>query len=359
MNLHGKLPKWVFIQLLEGCNLRCKMCYEWGGNGSYHKKKDLAVLDPEAIVRIIRECREIRPHYEIFGGEPLLYPYLYEVLSEIREGGSTVDIPTNGTLLADKAELLVDTEVSKLWISLDGPREVNDKQRGPGVFDKVMAGIGRVHEIKMQKNAALPKLGIGTVVTPRNYRMLAALFKEELDLSMLSHVSLELQSYITKEEHEAYRTILSEQFGIEDAPISKGLTADPAEFETMDFHFLAGEIEEIAALCEAHGITLNRNPKDMSEENLRAYFSGRWDKLRGARERCPFPWISAEVNARGDVTTCHALYDMVLGSIYQNSLEEIWNGEAYEKFRSFARRSIFPVCHACCLYYNQKLNFGE
>lgn len=36
------LPKWVILQLLEHCNLRCRMCYEWGENGPYREKKSLS-----------------------------------------------------------------------------------------------------------------------------------------------------------------------------------------------------------------------------------------------------------------------------------------------------------------------------
>ena len=34
-------PRWIVFQLLEKCNLRCKMCYEWGESGSYLDKNDL------------------------------------------------------------------------------------------------------------------------------------------------------------------------------------------------------------------------------------------------------------------------------------------------------------------------------
>jgi MoaA/NifB/PqqE/SkfB family radical SAM enzyme len=32
-------PQWITLQLIDACNLRCKMCYEWGENGSYHARK--------------------------------------------------------------------------------------------------------------------------------------------------------------------------------------------------------------------------------------------------------------------------------------------------------------------------------
>lgn len=37
--LDVSLPKWIFLQLLENCNLRCRMCYEWGDTVHIAKKK--------------------------------------------------------------------------------------------------------------------------------------------------------------------------------------------------------------------------------------------------------------------------------------------------------------------------------
>ena len=38
-------PAWLVIQLLERCNLRCNMCYEWGESGAYKALPGLAELD--------------------------------------------------------------------------------------------------------------------------------------------------------------------------------------------------------------------------------------------------------------------------------------------------------------------------
>lgn len=69
-------PRWIVLQLLEECNLRCKMCYEWGLEGSYKSKKTLVQLDPELIKKIIVQCSPGKPYYDFFGGEPLMYPWL-------------------------------------------------------------------------------------------------------------------------------------------------------------------------------------------------------------------------------------------------------------------------------------------
>ena len=39
------IPSWIVFQLLERCNLRCSMCYEWGDAGAYTERQALAELD--------------------------------------------------------------------------------------------------------------------------------------------------------------------------------------------------------------------------------------------------------------------------------------------------------------------------
>ena len=166
------LPKWVILQLLEHCNLRCRMCYEWGENGPYREKKSLSRLDIEVVKRVIDDCKPARPYYELYGGEPLLYPHIEEVLRAIKSAGSKVHFSTNGTVLAKHAELLVETSPERIWVSLDGPPEINDRQRGDGVFARAVEGIDSVHALRERRGVAYPLIGVNVVITPFNYRYL-------------------------------------------------------------------------------------------------------------------------------------------------------------------------------------------
>ena len=91
---------------------------------------------------------------------------------------------------------------------------------------------------------------------------------------------------------------------------------DPAIFADMDFGLLARQIAKIAARCQESGLYLNTYPKVMSEDNIRKYFSADWFSMSRIKKRCSFPWISTEISARGDVTSCHAFYDLSLGNVY-------------------------------------------
>lgn len=345
------LPKWVFLQLLEHCNLRCRMCYEWGDHGSYFEKKEMRRLDLEVVLKIIEECKPARPYYDLYGGEPLLYPHIEEVFRAIKVSGSKVQLPTNGTLLARNAERLVENGVDRIWVSLDGPPEVNDHQRGEGVFARAVEGIDELHALRKRQGAEYPLIGISAVVTPFNHRHLETFFFEALDIDKLDCISLELQAYLTEQNHQHYEAVLHKEFGVGRAPVARGFVNDPANFADMDYGLIARQVARLTEYCEKNGLYLNTYPKVLSEDNIRKYFNANWFAMSSVKSRCSFPWISTEVNARGDVTTCHAFYDLALGNVYQSSIVDIWRGERYTRYRNHLRKNLLPICQSCVLFY--------
>src|ERR1700748_2444164 len=130
-------PKWIIFQLIERCNLRCHMCYQWGDSGSYHEKEQLRTLDYAVIEKIVTSHVPYKPTFALFGGEPFLHPRIFDIIRLIKKNGCYVYINTNGTLLNHHAEELIAAPPDRIWISLDGPPDVNDRQRGKGVFEKV------------------------------------------------------------------------------------------------------------------------------------------------------------------------------------------------------------------------------
>ncbi|MEK3916959.1 radical SAM protein [Paenibacillus sp. FSL H7-0331] len=348
------IPKWVFLQLLESCNLRCKMCFEWGDNGAYKEKPELKKLDLAVVKKIIEDCSPARPYYELYGGEPLIYPWIDEVLESIKYHHSSVHFPTNGTLLERHAEMLVEHAPERVWVSLDGPEEINDAQRGEGVFQKAMKGIRKLYEVRESKGSIYPKIGISTAVTPINHQHLERFYFQSLDMSMIDCISVELQQYVTQERYEHYATVLKEQFDVPSAPIARGFISSPAHFSSIDAKDLARQLKLIEKFCKDSGRYFNAYPKVISEDNIRHYFNAKWEQVTNMKKRCVFPWISTEINARGGVTSCHNFYDLTLGNVNEQGLLDIWNGPKYKEYREYLKKQLFSICPGCCLYYNEK-----
>ena len=344
-------PAWVVIQLLEECNLRCGMCYEWGDNGAYHGRAQPAMLDADLVLRIVEECLPARPVFEFFGGEPLLYPRIWEVISRIREAGCELAFSTNGTLLEKHAERLVENGPSRLWISLDGPPAINDQQRGRGVFNRVLQGLNRLQAVKRASGRPGPELGLTCVVTPANAAHVEALFLENIDLELFDYVSIELQSYITREQGDAYASRLRREFGVAHTPCAEAYVRDQAIFGAIDCAALARQIKHVATICGQRQIRFHSQPTLIDEENIRRYFAADWQALAERKSRCALPWLAAEISARGEVGTCHSFYDLAVGNIHEQALLDIWRGERLRQLRQHLRDELFPVCTACCRYY--------
>jgi MoaA/NifB/PqqE/SkfB family radical SAM enzyme len=135
-------PDFITISPGKACNLSCVGCY---ANSGAHKEK----LDWATFERIVSEThREWGMRvFVISGGEPLAY----------RDDGKTVlDLAerypdcffvmyTNGTLIDDRMAKRM-SRIGNLspCLSVEGLREKTDARRGAGVYDKVVAAMGRL-----------------------------------------------------------------------------------------------------------------------------------------------------------------------------------------------------------------------
>ena len=350
-------PRWIVLQLLEACNLRCAMCYEWGQEGAYHQKKATHQLDLSVIRQVIEDCSPARPTYDFFGGEPLLYKGIEEVISLIKHHGSELIIPTNGTLLEKMAEMLVETGPDKIWVSLDGPEEITDAQRGQGVFKRGIAGIRRILELRSRAGKAYPKIGVTYIVTPRSHLHIEEFFLRSIDLRSLDHISIEAQLFATPDQCRRYGEVLSREFGVSDAPDAhaRGMVWNESEFRSLDIPEMVRQVRSVVSACRANDILVITYPKTTSEENLKHYFSGNYSEMADYKPHCRMPWIHAEITAKGDVAPCHSFYDLVFGNVNHQGILDVWNNEAYKKFRKYMKKNLLPICTACCRYYDYRV----
>jgi radical SAM protein with 4Fe4S-binding SPASM domain len=330
------------------------MCYYWGETGTYStsQNKIPKILNFDIVKELIKELSPVKPSYSLFGGEPLLYPHFEQLIGEIKKHNSLVDMPTNGTLLSNKAEMLVEKNFDLIRVSLDGPRDINDKQRINGSYDKAIDGINKLFAVKKKNGKKKPFIDIIYTITPENYTVIEEFFLKELDISKIDNITIQMQNFLTREMGEDYAKFLNTEFGIQSDTYWKGMVRSPIEFNEMDVTELSKQVRKV----KKHYVSQNKNvlllPPTFSSQNIKAYLGADWRQMSDVYERCFVPWISADIVANGDVAPCHIFYDLVLGNLYENSIAEIWNGERYKKFRDYMKSTKFmPICPGCCILY--------
>jgi MoaA/NifB/PqqE/SkfB family radical SAM enzyme len=327
------------------------MCYEWGEMGSYHEKKDTAQLDIEVVKKVLEDASPGRPYISLFGGEPLLYEKIGDVLETCKKFDLSTDIPTNGTLLKRNANLLIETAVKRIWVSLDGPEEINDNQRGFGVYKKAIEGIDYIFERRKELGSPLPKIGVTFIVTAFNYQYVEQLFLECLDMSKIDHISIEFQLYTTETLYNQYAEILKTEFNIPQAPCAKGIIWNHNDFKSIDIPELIRQINNVKKYCEDNNIYFIAYPKTIEHENIKSFYSADFQNMKDKIRFCSFPWAYAEINALGEVSSCHTFYDLPTGNVNKEGIVEIFNGEIYKKIQKYLKKQLFPICTACSRYY--------
>ena len=351
----SNLPRAVTLQLTEACNLRCKMCYYWGETGCYAKVeagRKPETLDFELLKEVIEYLSPVKPFYSLFGGEPLLYPQLEELILKVKGLGSVIDTPTNGTMLTEHTAMLVRTGFDSVRISIDGPREVNDAQRGKGSYDKAMAGIETLYHEKLRVGKRTPFIDVIYTITPTNYLSIEQFFLEELNLSAIDRVSIQMVNFLTAEMGESYSQFLKSEFDLTSERYWRGLLRSPDDFKGMDVNELATQVKKVRKRLSALGKSILLLPPTFSRENLSAYLKVDWKSMTDQYRSCLVPWFGVDITATGDLAPCHVYYDLVIGNLYEQSFEEIWNGDKYQRFREYMLQNKFmSICPGCCILY--------
>jgi MoaA/NifB/PqqE/SkfB family radical SAM enzyme len=125
-------PLNVMLALTDRCTGNCAYC-------AIPERKS-PEMTTEQIRTMLTEAAGLGcQRLGLWGGEPLLRKDLGEVIAHAKGLGLFVTVDTNGHLIPKCDDALA--KVDHLNISLDGLGQAHDALAGPGMFDRVMAGI--------------------------------------------------------------------------------------------------------------------------------------------------------------------------------------------------------------------------
>jgi len=340
----SRAPEAVTLFLTHRCNLRCKMCGQWGESGVTRQQGSELLkqeLSLDELKKLVDELARFKPAITLFGGEPLLFPGCVGLVEYIKRKGMHVLMITNGSLLREHAEGLVNAGLDELNVSLDGDKDLHDLIRGlPGVFERIKAGLEQVAILKERKGGKKPLVNLQCTITKYNYRHLEELTRvagqvKADSLTFHNLIFLSERDIIDQEPFDRALGCSSESW--------KGFVSDPG----IDPAALAREKERIAG--GKYGFSLDFYP-DFSRSELKDYYTN--SCYRPARQncRCVSPWLVAYVFPDGQIRPClNSSYSF--GSVKEGFLRA-WNSSRSRDFRRELKyRKIFPVCKRCTELY--------
>ena len=122
-----ELPRVASYEITSNCNLQCAHCYWWKGS---NLKKELS-SEEWTKVFLDHKSKGVSMAF-LTGGEPTLRP---DVIDSADRIFTAMAIASNGV------EKIASRIERRIFISIDGPREVHNRIRGADIFDKVLKNI--------------------------------------------------------------------------------------------------------------------------------------------------------------------------------------------------------------------------
>lgn len=124
-------------EITLACCFSCKYC---GSKGGKARENELTTRECLGVVGQLKElgCERV----SLIGGEVFMRPDWAEIVQAMTESGIQVAIITNGYLFTEQLlRQLKELQIESVAVSLDGPKEVHDKYRQQGSFERADRAI--------------------------------------------------------------------------------------------------------------------------------------------------------------------------------------------------------------------------
>ncbi|MDP2091175.1 MAG: radical SAM protein [Candidatus Gracilibacteria bacterium] len=304
-------PFKIYLDLSDKCQLSCKFCLS---SSSIEGTNELNI---EQLKRIIQEMGELGVfRVKLGGGEPLIYPYIFDVIKLLRDNHIFVSLSTNGKKMNRKIAQLLKLYGVKVSVSMDGNLENNDYLRGKGTYKQA------INAIKILKEEGVVNLSIRMNIIPVNFED-------------ISHI-----------------VVLAKSLGIK----AKFCFCRPSGRASIDSSMLVGfdnskYYYEVLKYLNSPEIlpfvSIDESMMFEQPEELKTYIWG--EQICGAANR------SMHIDSSGKISPCVYMgKSYQQGKIYEDgSLINFWRGEignAFAKMRNLQEPEGCKTCDRLCKF---------
>lgn len=205
-------PNHLIIEITQRCNMRCKYCIYHEGEAGYREfgSQDISFDSIRKAIDMMDLCPDEEISITFYGGEPLLRFDLIKQAIEyskekLNDKKLSFGITTNATLITEEiASYLASLENYFTLISLDGPKEIHDKNRifpnGNGSFEETIKGLKTL--INFEGEKASERINYNIVLSDDNkeyYEHIQSFFRNS---GIIPENSVVNTSYVNKGSKE-------------------------------------------------------------------------------------------------------------------------------------------------------------
>jgi MoaA/NifB/PqqE/SkfB family radical SAM enzyme len=329
------LPRVVFIEVTNRCNLLCETCPR-----TYFAREPLHTLSYEQFLHIVGQFPEMRRAVLHGIGEPLLNRALPKMVRYLKDRGVEVLFNSNGTLLTPWwQEQLVRSGLDEFRCSVDGADPATFARiRGADLLHKIVAGLEGLVRVKAELGGDTPRISIWMVATRENLEELPDLVRLAARLGV-PEVYVQRMVFFAGDSGRQY-----------------GMAREDLAIFGRDHD----RQEEVLAMCETLSAELGVNFRASGARDPRNSLAAARPADFAPWQACMRPFTTAYVTANGNCLPCcispftTADYEsLILGNLFTQPFGDIWNGETYAGFRrAFLSDHPHKACANCGVFWS-------
>jgi MoaA/NifB/PqqE/SkfB family radical SAM enzyme len=319
-------PVCLYLETTNRCNLLCTTCPR-----TYEELEPPADMSWDMFTRIVDQVPDIARVVLHGVGEPMLVKDLPRQVRYLKDRGAYVLFNTNGTLLTPrKGRELAEAGLDELRVSLDAADAASYRQiRGKDFFARILRNVRAFTETQAREGLAKPRVSMW--------------------LTGLRETVEQLSAFVRVAHEAGVKEVYLQRLVFFGSDAIGHARPDQALFERMTREE-AALLDEAAALAASLGMRFSASGA-ASEPGM----SLRREAEASPWSLCRRPWSVMYFTANGRALPCciapfaqRGYENYTLGDASQESLREIWNGPAYQAFRTALLSDVPPASCAGC-----------
>lgn len=335
-------PTFVALNATNRCNLNCAMCIN---SGLLNNSPSDSHLPLATVQQLLPEFKRYKPFIYITGGEPLLNPDVFAIISLLSRNRIFTSMCTNGFRLSRYTGQILDSGLEYLSISLDHfDREPHDRGRGvAGVYDHILEGIRALLSLR---KATPSNIKINTVIRRDNVACLSQMydFIEDLGIDEWSLQHFSFLNPVSVARIESFRR----QPGMESVALLGHVIDQNAYLSDDEISTLNRELAAVSRKSKTYRTKFSIKP---SIHNLYGYYRGQTPSPTSSS--CWSVFEVVVITNDSSVTLC-AGYKIGSMKAKNATLQALWRSDKARVFQQMARKQrVLPPCFRCCA-----LNYG-
>jgi MoaA/NifB/PqqE/SkfB family radical SAM enzyme len=321
-------PVCLYLEVTNRCNLLCETCPR-----TFEALEPPADMSWELFTSIVDQAPGARRAVLHGVGEPMLVAELPRMIRYLKARGIYVLFNTNGTLLREKRfRELIDAGLDELRVSLDAADAASYAVvRGRPFFDRIVRDVTNLRAYQEAAGVSHPRISLWLTGLKETIQQLPDFVR--------------LAATMKVREVHLQRLVFDETgFGM--------ARAESSLFEQMREEEEAA-VRAAQAIGAELGVTLDASGATEPGLSLKQQGETPWSG-------CRRPWSLMYFTAHGRALPCciapfsaRGYETYTLGDAKTQTLDEMWNGPAYQEFRSSLMGATPPKpCQNCGLRWS-------